>query len=172
MPTSTSNSLLSRLIGAWDLQSYCHHPISDPSDKTYPLGPDARGIIVYTPDGYMSAQVVRPGQAPFPDGGGISPETSGTPADWEAVGRNFIAYSGRFWIDASGAEPCLWHEMSVCNVPGMVGLVQKRLVRMEVENGTTYLSLGVESVELEGVTRAVKVVWKKMGDNKGTKPPM
>ena len=170
--TTESSSRRDRILGTWSLQSYYHFPISDPSNKTYPHGPNARGIIVYTPDGYMSAQVVRTGQPPFSDGAGIFPDTSGTPQDWEALGRNFIAYSGRFWSGESEGKECVWHEMSVVNLPSFVGKVQKRVVGMEEKDGEVYLHLGVEEVEIEGVKRAIKVVWKKMASNVRTLPPV
>jgi hypothetical protein len=117
----------------------------------------------------MSAQVVTPGQAPFSDGNGISPQTSGTPADWEQVGRNFIAYSGRFWIKDEGT---IMHELGVCNVPRMVGFVQERSVRCEEVDGEEELCLGVESVEVDGVARRVQVRWRRMEGNAGTAAPV
>lgn len=158
-----STDLQSRITGTWTLQSYSHYPVTSPSEKTYPLTPNALGTIIYSPDGYMAAQVVRPGQAPFPDGGGILPDTSGTPADWEQVGRNFIAYSGRFWVEESEGKEWVWHELSVCSLPGMVGKKARRSVEMEGEGGEVVLRLGVEGLEVEGVERRVEVVWRKVG---------
>ena len=53
MTTTTTDDLRTNLIGAWTLQSYEAHSI-DESTVTYPLGTDAQGIIMYTPDGYMA----------------------------------------------------------------------------------------------------------------------
>jgi hypothetical protein len=111
----------------------------------------------------MSALVVRPGQSPFSDGAGISPLTSGTPADWEAVGRNHIAYAGRFWTEGDR----LWHELAVCSLPSMVGKVQERQVRFEEVDEVEYLELGVEEVVVEGVKRRVCVRWRRMEGNSG-----
>ena len=58
MTVATADDLRANLIGAWTLQSYVSMSI-DGSDVVYPLGVDARGIIMYTPDGYMSAQLMR-----------------------------------------------------------------------------------------------------------------
>jgi hypothetical protein len=119
---------------------------------------------MYTSDGHMSAQVVRPGQLAFSDGGGLSPLTSGTAADWETVGRNFIAYSGRYWVkDASTVV----HEMRVCMIPRLVGARQERTVGW-TERGELVLS--VEGVEIGGEMCRVEVVWERMGDNYGAKP--
>ncbi len=58
MPTS---QLREQLVGAWRLVSYEIRP-RDGGTVTYPLGRDARGWILYTPDGYMSAQLMAPGR--------------------------------------------------------------------------------------------------------------
>ena len=36
---------------------------SSSSEKVLPIGPGAKGIVVYTADGYVSAHLLRPGQA-------------------------------------------------------------------------------------------------------------
>lgn len=59
-----SDGLRERLIGAWTLVSYQEIPV-DGSESFEPLGPDPRGIIMYTPDGYMSAQLSRPDRPPL-----------------------------------------------------------------------------------------------------------
>ena len=56
-----TKSLRDQLVGAWELIEYSAHLPNDPSNKKYPMGPDAKGIIMYTPDGYMSAQLLTPG---------------------------------------------------------------------------------------------------------------
>ena len=57
-------SLRSQLVGAWELVDYSAWK-EDGSGTVYPLGKDAEGIIMYTPDGYMSARLQKPGQPPF-----------------------------------------------------------------------------------------------------------
>jgi lipocalin-like protein len=56
-----------RLIGAWTLVSYVLLA-SDGSEPIHPLGTEARGFIMYTPDGYMSAQIMRTGRPAFASG--------------------------------------------------------------------------------------------------------
>ena len=58
MTTTAADDLRTNLIGAWTLQSYESSSI-DGSTVSYPLGAHAQGIIMYTPDGYMSAQLMR-----------------------------------------------------------------------------------------------------------------
>lgn len=49
-----ANRLRDQLVGAWKLVSYREIPV-DGSAPFEPLGPQPMGIIMYTPDGYMSA---------------------------------------------------------------------------------------------------------------------
>ena len=51
-----ATGLRDQLIGAWKLVSYVEEPV-DGSEPFYPLGEKPHGIIMYTPDGYMSAQL-------------------------------------------------------------------------------------------------------------------
>lgn len=54
-----TKTLREQLIGAWKLVSYVEKP-TDGSAPFYPMGEKPEGIIMYTPDGYMSAQLNRP----------------------------------------------------------------------------------------------------------------
>jgi len=58
MTTTTADDLRTNLIGAWALQSYEARSI-DGSNVTYPLGVDAKGTIIYTPDDYMALDAAR-----------------------------------------------------------------------------------------------------------------
>jgi hypothetical protein len=58
MTATTADELRTNLIGAWTLQSYESSSI-DGSNVTYPLGVDAQGVIMYTPDGYMALDAAR-----------------------------------------------------------------------------------------------------------------
>ncbi|MFZ0903719.1 MAG: lipocalin-like domain-containing protein, partial [Mycobacterium sp.] len=51
--------LRTEVLGAWELVSYTAQD-THRGPITYPLGPDALGLIMYTADGYMSAQIMRP----------------------------------------------------------------------------------------------------------------
>jgi len=70
-------TLRDEIRGAWQLIAYV---VQDDQDgpATHPLGPDAQGLIVYTHDGYMSAQLMRCDRPDYdqPDTGG------GTTTSW------------------------------------------------------------------------------------------
>ncbi len=52
-----ATTLREQLIGAWKLVSYAVIP-TDGSQPLYPMGENPMGIILYTADGYMSAQLM------------------------------------------------------------------------------------------------------------------
>jgi hypothetical protein len=62
-----AKTLREQLIGAWKLVSYVEKPV-DGSDPIYPMGEKLEGTIMYTPDGYMSVQMMQPGRAKFASG--------------------------------------------------------------------------------------------------------
>jgi hypothetical protein len=138
---TTDTNLRSELVGAWELQSYYAYKTSDSNNKVYSLGPNAQGMIMYTPDGHMSAHLCPPGQPTFASGDGISSATEG---EWAEVGRNYVAYTGMFFLDETKAESLLLHEMRVSNIPRLVGDIQRRTVEITEEEDGKYLSLGVK----------------------------
>ncbi len=132
-------SLRSQLIGSWELIEYYTYPPNDESAKSYPAGPNARGIIMYTHDGYMSAQLQVPGQKSFGEDKG-----TGTEADWAELGRSYIAYTGQFYLDETGDEkggPILMHHMGCSNMPYLVGQTQRRVLNIEDRSDGRYLVL-------------------------------
>lgn len=90
--TAQKDSIRSKLIGAWELVEYRAILESDPSDIIYPMGRDCNGIIMYTPDGYMSAQLQIPGQPPFK----VNDLNGGSTEELAEAGKNYLAYTGPF----------------------------------------------------------------------------
>jgi hypothetical protein len=119
-----TKSLRDQLIGAWKLVSYVEKPV-DGSTPFYPFGEDPKGIIMYTPDGFMSAQLCRPDRTPFASGDWFK----GTPQEYEAEASTYIAYTGPFHVDEE--QQTLTHSMFISLFPNWVGQTQPRVVRIE-----------------------------------------
>ena len=68
LTVTKAETLKEQLIGAWKLESYVEVPV-DGSEPFYPLGKKPSGIIMYTPDGYMSAQLMGEERLNFASGG-------------------------------------------------------------------------------------------------------
>ncbi|WP_322088416.1 lipocalin-like domain-containing protein [Burkholderia sp. BCC1999] len=149
MPAS---QLREQLVGAWRLVSYEVRP-RDGGTATYPLGRDARGWILYTPDGYMSAQLMAAGRPPYANG---DPH-HGTDEACAAAARGYIAYSGPFQVADDGT---LTQEMDVSLFPNWIGNVQQRVAVLDGDR----LQLGPAApVRLDGREVDVLLLWVRAG---------
>ena len=147
---STKVKLRDAVLGAWELVSYT---IEDsPSGKTtYPLGPHPAGLIMYTEDGYMSAQLMRPDRPAFD-----APEPSGgTQAQNEAAVTGYLAYSGPFHADE--ATGTLHHEVRVSLLPNWLGTTQLRCSRLEGD----ILTLSGTNASPDGATSTHTLLWQR-----------
>lgn len=88
-----ARGLREQLIGAWKLVSYEEKPV-DGSPSFYPMSEKPVGIILYTPDGFMSAQLMKPGRKPFASGDWFK----GSDQDYRQEASTYIAYSGEFTL--------------------------------------------------------------------------
>jgi hypothetical protein len=116
--------LRDQLIGAWKLVSYVEEPV-DGSAPFHPLGEQPQGIIMYTPDGYMSAQLARPDRGRFVSGDWFK----GTDEEYRAEASSYIAYTGPFHVDED--KKTLTHSMFVSLFPDWTGQTQPRVVKLE-----------------------------------------
>jgi len=123
----TAGTVLSRLIGTWQLVSYKAYSAKEPEDFIYPMGKDCKGMLMYSIDGYMGAQMQEPGQANF-----SSPDLNGgSEAELADSARRYFGYTGEFYLDESGDEPILKHKMQLSTFPNWLGNVQRRVMRFE-----------------------------------------
>ena len=151
----SKKSLREQLVGAWTLSSYVERDI-ETGVENYPLGERPLGLILYTPDGYMSAQLQRPERLPFADGDLLR----ATPEEYAAAGSSYIAYSGRFFIDEG--KKSLSHEMAVSFFPNWFGQRQVRLVKMNGE----HLQLSTDGPQrFHGALRTATLTWRRAQPN-------
>lgn len=98
-----------QLVGAWELLSYVS-TLPDPTkeeEATYPLGKNPKGILIYSADGYMSAQIQALDQL-----------------------TSYLGYTGPFDIDETGTETVLQHHVSLSSFPAWLGDIQRRVARL------------------------------------------
>jgi hypothetical protein len=119
-----AKTLREQLIGAWKLVSYLEKPV-DGSAPFYPMSEKPMGIIMYTPDGYMSAQLMHPDRKHFASGDWFD----GTDDEYRQEASSYIAYSGPFHVDEE--KQTLTHSMYVSLFPNWTGQTQPRVVRLE-----------------------------------------
>jgi Lipocalin-like domain len=114
------------LIGVWTLRQYSD--IRQGLPPQHPFGISPEGLLIYTPDGFVSAVLMAPNR-PKLSGNGLS---DGTSAEYTTDGRGFIGYSGVYDVDE--ALSVVTHRPLVAFAPNMIGSCQRRLVEL---NGDT-----------------------------------
>ena len=119
-----SKSLRDRLIGAWSLVSYEERPV-DGSPSFFPMGTSPKGIIMYTPDGFMSAQLSKPDRKLFASGDWFK----ASDAEFRDEATSYIAYAGPFHVDEEKQH--LTHSMFISLFPNWIDQTQPRVVRIE-----------------------------------------
>jgi len=145
--------LRDRLIGAWKLVSYVEMPV-DGSAASHPMGEHPLGIIMYTPDGYMSVHIMRPNRPPFASGDWFR----GTSEEYEAAATSYIAYSGPYHVDE--ANGVLTHTMQLSFFPNWIGQTQPRVV--EIEDDTLRLSTA-RPMQSGGRAVIAYLEWRRAG---------
>lgn len=98
------STLRTAILGGWELSSFSSRDTATGA-VSHPLGRHPRGLILYTADGYMSAQL-----------------TAGTDSTLPA--GTYIAYGGRFRVDEETAT--VHHEVSVSMLPELLASPQLR----------------------------------------------
>lgn len=112
-----------KVEGAWTLKEF--YTEDSLGTKVYPMGKKAKGIIMYTKDGYMSAQMMgdlEEMQETFEGNG------DGESARVQAA-KGYIAYSGKFEVNEDTRT--LYHHTDVCLNPAWYGQVQERSFTIE-----------------------------------------
>jgi hypothetical protein len=147
----TGSSLRDQLIGAWKLVSYVEKPV-DGSAPAYPFGEDAQGIIVYTHDGFMSAQLSRRNRAPFAS----DDWSKGRAEEFAAAASSYFAYTGPFQVDEENQS--LSHSMFISLFPNWIGQTQARVVHFDGDFLTITTEKPVESL---GKMVKPELQWKR-----------
>ena len=158
----TLQTLNMALVGTWELASYYAPSITDSEDIFYPLGRNAKGMIIYTADGYMAASLLRPGQSPYL----TSDPGSASLNELAESSKRYLGYAGPYYLEESGERATVRHLMKLVNFPNWIGNVQTRVVDITGDK----LTLGLESVvEMAGVRRNPLLVFVRAPRNEVTR---
>jgi hypothetical protein len=129
-----NQTLRDRILGAWQLVSFTARN-ADTGRVRHPLGTAPRGLVLYTDDGHMSAQL----------------------ADAD-MGR-YIAYGGRF--DVNEATSTLQHDVTMSMVPELLARPQFRQASVDGD----LLTLSATMTDDAGATTHATVVWRRAGSS-------
>jgi hypothetical protein len=119
-----TDKLRDQLIGAWELVSYVEKPLNG-SLPNYPMGERPMGVIMYTPDGYMSAQLMRPNPGHFASDDWFKAR----PEEYGRVASTYFAYTGPFQVDEE--EKTVTQFVLLSLFPNWMGQEQQRVARIE-----------------------------------------
>jgi Lipocalin-like domain len=145
------------LVGTWTLVSYTERSLPD-GPVTYPHGPDALGLIMYTPDGYMSAQIMTRSRPCYD-----RPVASGgTAVESAAAATGYLAYSGPYSVDVSAGDMHhstgdIQHQVMVSLLPNWLGHTQIRHSQLDGEQ----LTLSAKTPLPNGTTMTSTLVWAR-----------
>lgn len=112
-----------QVIGTWSLLEYTRE--DENGERFYPFGKDAVGYLMYTPDGYMSAQLMTIGRAPY----SLNQLHTGTHDEMAQAAHGYHAYSGKYDVDEENQT--LYHHMEISLIPNRLGKVQDRKITIE-----------------------------------------
>lgn len=122
-PSAGISTYARRLVGVWKLVTYTDEESG--RGDAQPFGPVPQGFLIYTPDGFVSAQLMRPDRAAFHS----SDWHHGTAEEYQTSGSGYIAYCGTYEVDEEKAT--VTHIPSVSLLPNLIGGRQCRTIDLE-----------------------------------------
>ena len=123
-------TLRDAVLGAWELVSFVARDATTGEDRQ-PLGAAPRGLILYTADGHMSAQLA------------------------EADMSGYVAYGGRFSVDEETST--LHHDVTMSMMPELLAQPQFRHASFDGE----LLTLSASRTDDAGVATHSRLVWRR-----------
>ncbi len=139
-----------RFLGSWKLVSW--RISAGDGGWHYPLGPNAEGLIVYAPDGYMFAALMA---AERPDFLGSDP-LEGSAYECLTAMRSYHTYCGRYRLE----DDRVLHMVEMCLCPNLRGSTQVRYYRFDGAD----LILSTPPLTRAGTTGTAELVWRRAAD--------
>ena len=137
-----------RFVGTWKLISY---ESRRGGDVEYPKGRQPSGVIQYTREGRMSAQIMPEANAAF----AVDHYDKATREQLRAVLLDYVAYFGTFTVDEK--EKIVTHHVLGSINPGFLRTDQKR--SYEFSENRLILSL---TRTVQGVERSLRITWERV----------
>jgi len=151
---SAGSLYANRLLGVWSLVTYTDEQSG--RDDTHPFGTDPQGFLIYTPDGFVSAQLMRTGRPAFLS----SDWHHGTQQEYQASGSGYIAYCGTYEVDEEKAT--VTHLPSVSLLPNLIGGRQCRSIDLE---GDRLVLRAAGAPVAGGVDVTSRLEWKRLSSH-------
>ena len=151
-PKPAVESISYQLIGVWRLVAYAD--VREGSEDSHPFGPEPVGFLIYTPDGFVSAQLMRPGRSAFQS----RDWHHGTPEEFVESGSGYIGYCGTYEVDE--ANQTVSHIPTVALLPNLIRARQVRAVQL---NGDRLALRTASAADADGVLVSSRLHWRRAG---------
>ena len=125
-----NQTLRDAVVGAWELVSFVTRDTATGEERR-PLGAAPRGLILYTHDGHMSAQLA------------------------ESDTAGYVAYGGRFSVDE--ATSTVHHDVTMSMMPELLTRPQFRQAGVEGDR----LTLSATATDDAGATTHSTLAWRR-----------
>ncbi len=143
--------LKEKLLGTWKLASFTG--TDEDGQTVHIMGEDATGFISYSPDGWVSVQMLRANRPRYD-----IPDTQlGTDEQTLAAARGMFAYAGSFVVEEDNM--IVYHELEFSLIPNWIGSRQKRYVSFEDGGSTLILSADPVRIGKDGKKRRTALRW-------------
>jgi Lipocalin-like domain len=135
------------VVGAWRLVRW--EVRREDGAVTSPFGPGARGYLLYTEQGVMSATLSAADRPPFASDDPLA----ATDAEGARASRTYSAYCGHYEVRGDTVV----HHVELCSYPNWVGTDLER--RLELEGDRLILS--TPPVVRGGIRQTSRLVWER-----------
>jgi hypothetical protein len=149
-PELKGANFASQLVGVWILVAYTNEQPG--SEDTHPFGPQPQGFLIYTADGFVSAQLMKPGRSVFHS----SDWHHGTPEEYQESGSGYIAYCGSYEVDEE--KVTVTHIPSVALLPNLIQGRQVRSIDLH-DDRLTLRAAGAPIIN--GIPITSRLEWKR-----------
>lgn len=138
------------LLGSWVLVDFTVS-VDDGRPPLQPLGADARGLVVYSPDGWMSAVLSRGDREAVSDS--LEEAARADAATKAAAFDTYLSYAGRWHLEGDVVH----HTLALALVPGMVGRTLRRRVQLDGDR----MTLAYPRPTRSGAVATYTLTWRR-----------
>lgn len=136
------------LVGTWKLVSWEFR--SAAGEVSYPMGRNACGLLIYTPDGFMSATVMNSDRPPF-----MSPDMQkATVQEKVAAFDAYVSYCGTY----EHRDGTVVHHVRASLFPNWIGGDQERVIEWIEDR----LRLSTPPIMIAGIQRTAHLLWERL----------
>ena len=144
-------SLKNEIIGTWKLLSYIEVPVGG-EEYLFPLGKNPKGILIFSPDGYMSVQISVKNPLKYDS----EDRFSATDDRIAARSKEYIAFTGKYKTD-NVLSHVIYNIETALN-PNWEGVKQVRKLDFE---GDILYQKSVEPISSKGQMVHAYMTWQR-----------